>query len=131
MLSTLLGDFEWEDTASLANYVALMVTPFLRRPLRALVPLAIVSASAPASGKSLLSALIGLLVGQQTVPWPADNDTELEKLITSTFTVESGAVIFDNLARGGGDRLPDPGQPAHQPDVVFPHPRQIRYGRVG
>ena len=100
ILSKLLGDFEWEDTASLANYVGLMVTPFLRRPLRALVPLAIVSASAPASGKSLLSALIGLLVGQQTVPWPADNDTELEKLITSTFTVESGAVIFDNLAEG-------------------------------
>jgi len=100
VLSTLLGDFEWEDRASLANYVALMVTPFLRRPLRALVPLAILSASAPASGKSLLSALIGLLVGQQTVPWPADNDTELEKLITSTFTVESGAVIFDNLAEG-------------------------------
>lgn len=100
VLSTLLGDFEWEDSASRANYVALMVTPFLRRPLRALVPLAIISASAPSSGKSLLSALIGLLVGQQTVPWPADNDTELEKLITSTFTVESGAVIFDNLAEG-------------------------------
>ncbi len=100
VLSTLLGDFEWEDSASLANYVALMVTPFLRRPLRALAPLAILSASAPSSGKSLLSALIGLLVGQQTVPWPADNDAELEKLITSTFTVESGAVIFDNLAEG-------------------------------
>jgi hypothetical protein len=100
VLSTLLGDFEWEDTASLANYVGLMVTPFLRRPLRALVPLAIVSASAPSSGKSLLSALIGLLVGQQTVPWPADNEAELAKLITSTFTVESGAVIFDNLAEG-------------------------------
>ena len=100
VLSSLLGDFEWEDSASLANYVALMVTPFLRRPLRALVPLAIISASAPSSGKSLLSALIGLLIGQQTVPWPADNDTELEKLITATFTAESGAVIFDNLAEG-------------------------------
>lgn len=100
ILQTLLGDFEWEDGASLANYAALMVTPFLRRPLRALAPLAIISASAPSSGKSLLSALIGLLVGQQTVPWPADNDTELEKLVTSTFTVESGSVIFDNLPEG-------------------------------
>lgn len=100
VIGTLLGDFEWEDAASLANYVALLVTPFLRRPLKALVPLAILSASTASSGKSLLTALIGLLVGQQTVPWPADNDTELEKLITSTFTVESGAVIFDNLAEG-------------------------------
>jgi hypothetical protein len=96
----LLGDFEWEDAASLANYAGLMVTPFLRRPLKALVPLAILSASAPSSGKSLLAALIGLLVGQQTVAWPADDDTALEKLITSTFTKESGAVIFDNLSEG-------------------------------
>ncbi len=100
VIGTLLGDFEWEDAASRANFVALLVTPFLRRPLKALVPLAIISASTASSGKSLLTALVGLLVGQQTVPWPADNDTELEKLITSTFTVESGAVIFDNLAEG-------------------------------
>jgi hypothetical protein len=100
ILFTLLRDFEWEDPASLANYVALMVTPFLRRPLKALVPLAVLSASAPSSGKSLLTALIGLLIGQQTVAWPADNDKELKNLITSTFTVESGAVIFDNLAEG-------------------------------
>jgi hypothetical protein len=100
VLGDLLGDFEWEDAASLANYVALLVTPFLRRPLKALVPLAIVSATMPSSGKSLLTALTGLLVGQQVVPWPADNDKELKNLITSTFTKESGAVIFDNLAEG-------------------------------
>jgi hypothetical protein len=101
LLTALLGDFEWEDAASLANYIALMVTPYLRRPLKALVPLAVISASAPGSGKSLLSGVIGLLVGQQTVPWPGDDDeTALEKLITSTFTTESGAVIFDNLTEG-------------------------------
>ncbi|GAA3624545.1 hypothetical protein GCM10022223_47030 [Kineosporia mesophila] len=98
--STLLGDFEWEDAASLANFVAMLVTPFLRRPLKALAPLAIVSASTASSGKSLLTGLVGLLVGQQVVPWPADNDVELEKLITATFTQESGAVIFDNIAEG-------------------------------
>ena len=100
LLQALLGDFEWEDEASRANYIALMVTPYLRRPLKALVPLAVISASAPGSGKSLLSGVIGLLVGQQTVPWPGDDETALEKLITSTFTTESGAVIFDNLTEG-------------------------------
>jgi hypothetical protein len=100
IVGSLLGDFEWEDPASLANYVALMVTPFLRRPLKCLVPLTVISATMPGSGKSLLTGLTGLLVGQQVVPWPADNDKELEKLITSVFTVESGAVIFDNLAEG-------------------------------
>ncbi len=100
LLGSLLRDFEWEDPASLANYLGLMVTPFLRRPLRCLVPMGVVAATMPGSGKSLLTALIGLLVGQQVVPWPADNDKELEKLITSTFTVESGTVIFDNIAEG-------------------------------
>lgn len=97
---TLLGDFEWEDDASLANYVALMVTPFLRRPLRALAPLFIISASAPSSGKSLLSALTGLLTGQQVITWPGDNEEELEKVITATFRKESGAVVFDNIPEG-------------------------------
>lgn len=100
LLTALLGDFEWEDEASRANYIALMVTPYLRRPLKALVPLAVLSASAPGSGKSLLSGVIGLLVGQQTVPWPGDDDAELKKLITSTFTTDIGAVIFDNLTEG-------------------------------
>jgi hypothetical protein len=68
-----LGDFEWEDEASRANYIALMVTPYLRRPLKALAPLAVISASAPGSGKSLLSGVIGLLVGQQMVPWVANS----------------------------------------------------------
>src|SRR5260370_522640 len=72
-----------------------MVTPFLRRPLRALVPLAVLSASAPSSGKSLLSALIGLLVGQQAVPWPADNAAELETPLTPTSPVESAPALFD------------------------------------
>jgi hypothetical protein len=97
---TLLGNFEWEDRASLANYVALMASPFLRRPLRALTPLFIISASAPSSGKSLLSALTGLLTGQQVVTWPGDNEEELEKVITATFRKESGAVVFDNIPEG-------------------------------
>jgi hypothetical protein len=97
---TLLGDFEWEDDASLANYVALMATPFLRRPLRTLAPLFIISASAPSSGKSLLTALTGLLTGQQVVTWPGDNEEELEKVITATFRKEFGAVVFDNVPEG-------------------------------
>jgi hypothetical protein len=106
VLDTLLGDFEWEDAASLANYVALMVTPFLRRPLKCLVPFAVVSATMPGSGKSLLTALVGLLVGQQMVPWVAGNEKELKNLITSTFTTQSGVVIFDNL--DGGEVIDSP-----------------------
>jgi len=77
-----------------------MVTPLLRRPLKALVPLGIITASMPGSGKSLLSAALGLLVGQQVLPWPADDDAELRKAITSVFTAAAGVVVFDNLPEG-------------------------------
>jgi hypothetical protein len=94
-----LGDFEWSSNADRANYLGLLVTPFLRRYLRCLTPLGVISATMPGSGKSILAGLIGLLAGQKTLPW-ADDDHELRKAITSAFTVESGAVVFDNLDEG-------------------------------
>jgi hypothetical protein len=95
----LLGDFEWKADADQANFVALLVTPFLRRFLRCLTPLGIISASMPGSGKSTLAGIIGQLAGQKTLPW-AEDDAELRKAITSAFTVEAGVVTFDNLDEG-------------------------------
>jgi hypothetical protein len=56
----------------------------------------------PGSGKTNLTSILGMLVGQQTVSWPPapGGDIELEKLITSTFTVSGAAVIFDNIDNG-------------------------------
>lgn len=99
VLHRLLGDFEWHAKADKANYLGLLVTPFLRRYLRCLTPLGIVTATMPGSGKSILSGLIGLLAGQKTLPW-ADDDAELRKVITSAFTVEAGVVVWDNLEEG-------------------------------
>lgn len=99
VLRRLLGDFYWQAKADLANYLGLLVTPFLRRYLRCLTPLGILSATMPGSGKSILAALAGLLAGQKTLPW-AEDDTELRKVITSAFTVEAGIVVFDNLDEG-------------------------------
>lgn len=99
ILDKVLADFEWGGKPDRANYLGLLVTPFLRRYLRCLTPLGIISATMPGSGKSILAGLIGLLAGQKTLPW-ADDDMELRKAITSAFTVESGTVIFDNLDEG-------------------------------
>lgn len=99
VFDTLLRDFEWAGPADRANYIGLLVTPFLRRHLRCMTPLGIVSATMPGSGKSILAGLIGLLAGQKTLSW-ADDDRELEKVITSAFTIEAGVVVFDNLEEG-------------------------------
>lgn len=105
VFDTLLRDFEWDSPADRANYIGLLVTPFLRRHLRCMTPLGIVTATMPGSGKSILAGLIGLLVGQKTLSW-ADDDRELEKVITSAFTVEAGVVVFDNLEEGAAINSP-------------------------
>lgn len=99
VLGQLLGDFEWESPADLANYLGALVTQLVRRYLGSLTPLVILSATMPGSGKSTLAGLAGLLAGQKTLPW-ADDDHELRKAITSAFTVEAGVVVFDNLDEG-------------------------------
>jgi hypothetical protein len=96
----LLGDFPWRSPADRANYVALMVTPYLRRFLRSLVPLGVVSASMPSSGKTLLTGMVGLLAGQKTLTWPTDDETELRKVITTAFGEQAGVMLFDNLPEG-------------------------------
>lgn len=95
----LLGDFEFESEADRANYLGLLLTPLLRRYLRSRTPLGIISATMPGSGKSTLTALVGLLAGQKVLPW-ADDDAELRKQITSAFELEAGVVVFDNLDEG-------------------------------
>jgi hypothetical protein len=96
----LLADFPWERPADRANYIALLVSPYLRYYLRCLAPLGIITASTPASGKTLLTGLVGLLAGQKSMTWPADNDEELRKTITAAFHEQAGVMLFDNLAEG-------------------------------
>ena len=99
LLAQLLADFPWRSPADLANYIGLLVSPYLRRYLRSLVPLGIVTASMPASGKTLLTALLGLLAGQKQMPWVED-DTELRKQITSVLCTTAGVILIDNVPEG-------------------------------
>jgi hypothetical protein len=106
LFDRLLADFEWFEPADWANYMGLMVTPFLRRYLRSLSPLGILSASMPGAGKTILTALIGLLTGQRVLPW-SDDDIELRKAIGAVFASgEAAVVVWDNLAEGTVIRSP-------------------------
>lgn len=99
ILEKLLADFEWAADADRANYLGLLVSPIARRYLGGLTPLGIISATMPGSGKSILAGLAGQLAGQRTLPW-ADDDHELRKAISGSFTTEAGVVVFDNLEEG-------------------------------
>ncbi|HEV2343440.1 MAG TPA: hypothetical protein VGS97_05050 [Actinocrinis sp.] len=99
LVERFLVDFPWTSKADRANYLALMVSPALRPFLRCLTPFGIITATMPGSGKTILTAAIGLLYGQRVLSWP-DADEELRKSITAVMAEPVGAVVFDNLAEG-------------------------------
>lgn len=99
LLDRFLRDFPWTSDADRANYVALLVTPILRHYTRSLIPFALIDATMPASGKTILTAGPGMLYGQRVLPWTY-SDEELRKSITAVLGEQVGVVIFDNLAEG-------------------------------
>jgi hypothetical protein len=99
LLHRFLRDFPWAGDADRANYIALLVTPILRHFTRSLTPFALIDATMPASGKTILTGGPGMLYGQRVLPWTY-SDEELRKGITAVLAEQVGVVIFDNLAEG-------------------------------
>jgi hypothetical protein len=99
LLHQFLRDFPWRTPADRANYVALMATPILRPFTYCLSPFAVVDATMPASGKTILTACLGMLCGQRVLTW-TDNEDELRKAITTVLADPAGVIVFDNLPEG-------------------------------
>ncbi|MGC5308767.1 hypothetical protein [Micromonospora zamorensis] len=99
LLGRFLRDFPWASAADRANYVALLATPILRHFTRSLTPFALIDATMPSSGKTILTAGPGMLYGQRVMTW-AYSDEELRKSITAVLAEQVGVVIWDNLAEG-------------------------------
>lgn len=99
LLGRFLRDFPWSSPADRANYVALLATPILRHYTRSLTPFAVIDATMPASGKTILTGGPGMLYGQRVLPWTYSEE-ELRKSITAVLAEQVGCVIFDNLAEG-------------------------------
>ncbi len=99
LLDRFLRDFPWSSPADRANYAALIATPILRHYTRSLTPFALVDATMPASGKTILTGGPGMLYGQRVLPWTYSEE-ELRKSITAVLAEQVGVVVFDNLAEG-------------------------------
>ncbi|WP_436758493.1 hypothetical protein [Streptosporangium sp. V21-05] len=99
LLNRFLRDFPWASEADRANYLALLATPILRHFTRSLTPFALIDATMPASGKSILTGGPGMLYGQRVMPW-AYAEEELRKSITAVLAEQVGVVVWDNLAEG-------------------------------
>jgi DNA polymerase-1 len=98
LLDEWLGDFCWQDEASRASALALVLTPFIRG-LVPLVPLAVISGLQPGVGKGLLADCIQIMITGEAappLPWlPPKDDDENRKQITAAFRGGSSLMWFD------------------------------------
>ncbi|WP_183552284.1 hypothetical protein, partial [Nocardioides albus] len=99
LLDTFLRDFPWRTPSDKANYLAMLATPILQPFTRALSPFGVVDATMPASGKTILTSCVGLMVGQRVLSW-TDSEEELRKSITTVMADQVGVIVWDNLVEG-------------------------------
>lgn len=96
ILDEWLGDFPFPDQENRANALALVLTPFVRA-LMDVVPLAVIDAHTPGTGKNLLvDSILMLFLGErpQLLPFNQDDD-EFRKTLTSAFREGSEVLVFD------------------------------------
>ena len=99
LLDEAAGDFPYNDEASAANTVALMLTPILRNVIPGPVPLALIDKPTPGTGGSLLAEVVSLIAtgspaGMMSAP---RDDEEVRKQITSALMRGNLVVTLDNV----------------------------------
>lgn len=92
-----LSDFPFDSAASKANFMALWLTPFIRKLIDR-APLALLNATAPGSGKGLLADIVCLTATGHTavtngVPKASE---EWEKTLISLLQEGRPIIVFDN-----------------------------------
>lgn len=92
-----LGDFPWQSKADLANYIALMFSPILRPYINALMPMGVLSARSPGSGKTLLAKIPGEVCGMYSMSWVPDEAEARKAISTGLSNSQHPIMLFDNV----------------------------------
>jgi len=99
LIQEIIADFPFEDQADRANCIGLIITLPLRPAIPKKVPMAVITAPAPGTGKSLLQDIVATIGTGESAPmagFPRDDD-EMRKFITSRLLAGDPLVSFDNL----------------------------------
>lgn len=96
-----LSDFPFQDAASYANTIALLLLPFVRLLINGPTPLHLISAPVQGTGKSMLAELIALIATGQpaNVLTEGGDDAEWRKKITATLMRSPTCIVLDNINR--------------------------------
>jgi hypothetical protein len=98
-LEELIHDFPFKDLADKANALGLLITPIVRPAIRGAIPMALVDAPTPGTGKTLFTDIVSITATGKNAPVagiPKD-DEEMRKFLTSTLLVGNSLGCFDNI----------------------------------
>ncbi len=99
LLDEAVGEFPYEDGASAANTLALMLTPLVRQAVNGPVPLALVDKPQAGTGGSLLAETIAIIGSGRTAEMlgaPRDEE-EWRKQITAKLAAGATMITVDNV----------------------------------
>ena len=99
LIDEAIGEFPFQDQASKANAIALLLTPIIRQAIGGHVPLALLDATRPGTGKSLLAELVALIAtGRKAAMMGAPyDDDEWRKRIAATLADGATIIVIDNV----------------------------------
>lgn len=99
IINDLLVDFPFVDNASRANAFGMIVGAVVRSAVDGSAPLAVVDATAPGTGKSLLTDMAAVIATGRPaafISWPGDED-EARKMLTAAFAGGTTLMPLDNV----------------------------------
>jgi hypothetical protein len=99
LIDEVIGEFPFEDEASKANAMALLLTPIVRHIVPGCIPLALIDAPQAGNGKSLFTEVISITATGRNAPMrvAAYQNEEWRKTLTTEFMYGSTFIVFDNL----------------------------------
>jgi hypothetical protein len=99
LIEEAIGEFPFQDQACHANAIALLLTPIIRQAIHGHVPLALLDATRPGTGKSLLAELVALIAtGRKAAMMGAPyDDDEWRKRISATLADGATIIVIDNV----------------------------------
>jgi hypothetical protein len=101
-LEGLISEFPFEDQASRANALGLILTGVFRPSIPGLIPMAVIDAPVPGTGKTFLASIASVIATGRPAPLsaaPNGNDEELRKRLTASLMTDEPLIVFDNVDR--------------------------------
>lgn len=99
LITEVIGDFPYADQASLANTLALAMTPIMREVIHGPVPLAAIDKPTPGTGATLLIETLALATSgsEPGALGAVEDDNEMRKQITAKMRSGERWLLLDNV----------------------------------